>query len=56
MPLLIGTDGALEQLGMDHRRLRPSIVGGGVVGLAERQWPGRRLRLGGVIASVASLR
>lgn len=56
LPLLIGTDGAFEQLGVDHRRLRPNIVVGGVDGLAERQWPGRRLRLGGVIASVASLR
>jgi uncharacterized protein YcbX len=56
LPLLIGTDGAFGQLGVDHRRLRPNIVVGGVDGLAERQWPGHRLRLGGVIASVASLR
>lgn len=56
LPLLIGTDGAFEQLGVDHRRLRPNIVIGGVDGLAERGWPGRRLRVGGVIASVASLR
>ena len=48
--------GAFEQLGVDHRRLRPNIVIGGVDGLAERGWPGRRLRVGGVIASVASLR
>jgi len=56
LPLLIGTDGAFEQLGVDHRRLRPNIVIGGVDGLAERGWPGRRLRVGGVIASVAKLR
>ena len=56
LPLLIGTDGAFEQLGVDHRRLRPNIVIGGVDGLAERGWPGRRLRLGAVIASVAKLR
>jgi uncharacterized protein len=56
LPLLIGTDGAFEQLGVDHRRLRPNIVIGGVDGLAERGWPGRRLRLGGAIASVAKLR
>jgi uncharacterized protein YcbX len=56
LPLLIGTDGAFEQLGADHRRLRPNIVVGGVDGLTERGWPGRRLRLGGVIASVAKLR
>lgn len=56
LPLLIGTDGAFEQLGVDHRRLRPNIVIGGVDGLAERGWPGRRLRIGNVIASVAKLR
>jgi uncharacterized protein YcbX len=56
LPLLIGTDGAFEQLGVDHRRLRPNIVIGGVDGLAERGWPGRRLRLGSVTASVAKLR
>jgi len=56
LPLLIGTDGAFEQLAVDHRRLRPNIVIGGVDGLAERGWPGRRLRLGAVIASVAKLR
>ena len=46
LPLLIGTDGAFEQLGVDHRRLRPNIVIGGVDGLAERGWPGHRLRIG----------
>lgn len=56
LPLLIGTDGAFEQLGVDHRRLRPNIVVGGVEGLAERGWPGHRLRIGGAIASVAKLR
>jgi MOSC domain-containing protein len=56
LPLLIGTDGAFEQLGVDHRRLRPNIVIGGVDGLAERGWPGRLLRIGRVVASVASLR
>ena len=56
LPLLIGTDGAFEQLGVDHRRLRPNIVIGGVEGLAERGWPGRRLRVGSALASVAKLR
>jgi uncharacterized protein YcbX len=56
LPLLIGTDGAFEQLGVDHRRLRPNIVVGGVDGLAERGWPGRRLQVGAVIASVVKLR
>ena len=56
LPLLIGTDGAFAQLGVDHRRLRPNIVIGGVDGLAERGWPGRRLRIGPVTVSVAQLR
>lgn len=56
LPLLIGTDGAFAALGVDHRRLRPNIVVGGVDGLTERQWPGRRLRIGEVIVEVAKLR
>jgi uncharacterized protein len=56
LPLLVATDGAIEQLGVDHRRLRPNIVLAGVDGLAERQWPGRRLRLGEAIIEVAQVR
>ena len=56
LPLLIGTDGAFAELGVDHRRLRPNIVVGGVDGLAERGWPGHRLRVGGAVASVTKLR
>lgn len=56
LPLLVGTDGAFEQLGVDHRRLRPNIVVEGVDGLAERGWPGRRLRIGGALVAVAQLR
>ena len=56
LPLLVGTDGAFEQLGVDHRRLRPNLVIGGVDGLAERDWPGRRLRIGQAVVSVAQLR
>jgi hypothetical protein len=56
LPLLVGTDGAFEQLGVDHRRLRPNIVVAGVDGLAERGWPGKHLRIGAVTLSVAKLR
>ena len=56
LPLLVGTDGAFAELGVDHRRLRPNIVVGGVEGLAERDWPGRRLRIGEVVIGVAKLR
>lgn len=56
LPLLVGTDGAFAELGVDHRRLRPNIVVAGVDGLAEREWPGRRLRIGQVVIGVAKLR
>lgn len=46
--ILVATDGALDALGVDYRRLRPNIVIEGVEGLAENQWVGRRLRLGQV--------
>lgn len=56
LPLLVATDGAITALGVDHRRLRPNIVIAGVEGLAERQWPGRRLRIGRVVIEVVKLR
>ncbi len=56
LPLLVATDGALAALGVDHRRLRPNIVIGGVEGLAEREWPGWRLGIGEVVIDVAKLR
>ena len=56
LPLLVATDGAIAALGEDGRRLRPNVVVGGVAGLAERAWPGRRLRLGEVVIEVAKLR
>jgi uncharacterized protein YcbX len=56
LPLLVATDGAIAALGEDGRRLRPNVVIGGVPGLAERAWPGRRLRLGEVVLEVAKLR
>jgi hypothetical protein len=49
LPLLIATDGAIAHLGFDGRRLRPNIVVGGVTGLKERRWPGRRLRIGDTV-------
>lgn len=56
LPLLVATDGAIAALGEDGRRLRPNVVVGGVDGLAERTWPGRRMRLGEVVIEVAKLR
>src|ERR1700687_3935228 len=46
LPLLVATDGSIAAFGHDGRRLRPNIVIGGVDGLAEREWPGGRLRIG----------
>jgi len=56
LPLLVATDGAIAAFGHDHRRLRPNIVIGGVDGLAERQFPGRRVRIGEVVIGFAKLR
>jgi uncharacterized protein len=56
LPLLVATDGAIARLGVDGRRLRPNIVITGVDGLAERGWPGRRIRIGAALIAVAKLR
>lgn len=56
LPLLVATDGAIAYMGFDGRRLRPNIVIGGVEGLGERTWPGRRLHAGDVIIEPAQLR
>jgi len=56
LPLLVATDGALEVFGHDPRRLRPNIVIGGVEGLGEREWPGRRARIGDAVIEFAKLR
>ena len=56
LPLLVATDGAIAEFGYDHRRLRPNLVIGGVNGLDERSWAGRRLRIGDVLIDLADLR
>jgi uncharacterized protein len=56
LPLLVATDGAIAALHEDGRRLRPNIVVGGVDGLAERTWPGRRIHIGDVVIEAAQLR
>lgn len=56
LPLLVATDGAIAAFGQDGRRLRPNVVIGGVEGLAERGWPGLRLRIGNVWIGVQDLR
>ncbi|MCU1238151.1 MAG: domain containing protein [Candidatus Solibacter sp.] len=56
LPLLVATDGAIEYMHFDGRRLRPNIVVGGVPGLKERSWPGRDLQLGDTVIHAAQLR
>jgi uncharacterized protein YcbX len=56
LPLLVATDGAIKHMGFDGRRLRANIVIGGAEGLTEREWPGRRLQIGGVLIHAAQLR
>jgi uncharacterized protein YcbX len=56
LPLLVATDGAIEYMHFDGRRLRPNIVVGGVPGLTERSWPGRDLQLGDTVIHAAQLR
>jgi len=56
MPLLVVTDGAIAALGVDHRRLRPNLVIGGVRGLAERGWEDRYLAIGDAVIGLECLR
>ena len=56
LPLLVATDGAIQELGIDSRRLRPNVIIGDVSGRAEREWGGQALRLGPVLIEAAQLR
>ena len=56
LPLLVVSDGALREAGLDMRRLRPNLVIGGVDGLSERDWEGRFLRVGDAVVHLADLR
>jgi uncharacterized protein YcbX len=56
LPLLVATDGAIAAFGRDRRRLRPNIVVGGVDGLDERTWQGKRLTVGDVVIGIHDLR
>lgn len=56
LPLLVATDGAIDYMNLDSRRLRPNLIIGGVEGLAERDWPGHQLKIGATIVEPAQLR
>jgi MOSC domain-containing protein len=54
--LLVATDGAVNRLGADIRRLRPNLLIGGVPEDAELHWPGNALAIGGALVGLHSLR
>jgi uncharacterized protein len=56
LPLLIATDGTVDHLKIDRRRLRPNIVIAGVNGLTERDWPGGIIAIGDVRIRAQKLR
>ncbi len=56
LPLSVATDGAIQHVKFDARRLRPNILIGGVEGLAERTWPGRNLKIGSLPIHAERLR
>jgi uncharacterized protein YcbX len=56
LPLLVMTDGAIAAVGHDRRRFRPNLLIGGVTGTAEREWEGRKLRIGDVVIQMVDLR
>jgi MOSC domain-containing protein len=56
LPLLVATDGAVEEFGRDIRRLRPNILIGGVSGMDEVNWPGGELHIGDAVIRIDSRR
>ena len=56
LPLLVATDGAVEEFGRDIRRLRPNILIGGVSGMDEVNWPGGELQIGDAVIRIDSRR
>ena len=56
LPVSLVTDGAVDELGVDLRRLRPNIVIAGIDGLEERGWQGLALRVGGAVLGVLQVR
>jgi uncharacterized protein len=56
LPISVATDGAVAELGVDVRRLRPNLVLGGVDGTAERTWQGRAIAVGSAVVGVLQVR
>lgn len=56
LPLSVATDGAIQEMKFDGRRLRPNIIVGGVEGLLERTWPGQNLKIASLLIHARRLR
>ena len=56
LPISVATDGGVAAVGVDRRRFRANVYLSGVEGLAERDWVGRELRLGGAVVGVRQVR
>lgn len=56
LPLSVATDGAIQEMKFDGRRLRPNIIIGGVEGLLERTWPGQNLKIASLLIHARRLR
>lgn len=54
--LLIATDGEVNRLGHDVRRLRPNILISRVPAHEETTWPGQALQIGDVLIGIDSMR
>lgn len=50
-PILLLSDGSVNQLGYDHRRFRPNIYCEGADGPVEQEWIGRQIRIGDLVLS-----
>ncbi len=51
-PILLLSDGSIDQLGYDRRRFRPNIYFVGAAGPVEQGWIGREVRIGEVLLRV----
>jgi uncharacterized protein YcbX len=56
LPLLVATDGAVQHMNIDRRRLRPNIFLADVPELEERKWARRVLAIGDVRIHMEKLR
>jgi uncharacterized protein len=56
LPISVATDGGIAAVGVDGRRFRANVYLDGVEGLAEREWVGFELRVGGAVLGVRQVR